>query len=64
VSSLPDDARLAGIEMGSILAVKKTSKTALSRCERGKEEYCLKMETLPKAPPPKGEVDVLSLGAD
>jgi adenine-specific DNA-methyltransferase len=44
------------------LTVKKIPKAVLSRCEWGKDDYSLKVENLPKAPPPKGQMD-LSLTA-
>ena len=34
----------------------------LSSCERGKDDYSLKVENLPKAPPPRGQIE-LSLTA-
>ena len=63
-SSPPEDATVADIEMGSPLAVKKTPRAALSRCEWGKDDYSLKVENLPKAPPPKRQMDLLSAGSD
>ena len=36
----------------------------LSRCEWGKDDYSLKVENLPKAPPPKGQMELLSLNGD
>jgi adenine-specific DNA-methyltransferase len=44
--------------------VKKIPKTVLSRCEWGKDDYSLKVENLPKAPPPPGQMDLLSLETD
>jgi adenine-specific DNA-methyltransferase len=44
--------------------VKKIPKAVLSRCEWGKDDYSLKVENLPKAPPPKGQMDLLSLETD
>ena len=41
------------------LTVKKTPKVALSRCEWGKDDYSLKVENLPKAPPNRGQQDLL-----
>jgi len=41
------------------LTVKKIPKAVLSRCEWGKDDYSLKVENLPKAPPPKGQMDLL-----
>ena len=46
------------------LTVKKIPKAVLSRCEWGKDDYSLKVENLPKAPPPKGQMDLLSLETD
>jgi adenine-specific DNA-methyltransferase len=37
------------------LTVKKIPKTVLSRCEWGKDDYSLKVENLPKAPPKSGQ---------
>lgn len=37
------------------LTVKKIPKQVLSRCEWGHDDYSLKVENLPKAPPPKGQ---------
>jgi adenine-specific DNA-methyltransferase len=34
----------------------------LSSCEWGKDDYSLKVENLPKAPPPRGQIE-LSLTA-
>jgi adenine-specific DNA-methyltransferase len=42
------------------LTVKKIPKAVLSRCEWGKDDYSLKVENLPKAPPPSGQMDLLS----
>ena len=42
------------------LTVKKIPKAVLSRCEWGKDDYSLKVENLPKAPPPKGQMELLS----
>lgn len=36
------------------LTVNKIPKAVLSRCEWGKDDYGLKVENLPKAPPPEG----------
>lgn len=44
------------------LTVKKIPKAVLSRCEWGKDDYSLKVENLPKAPPPPGQIE-LSLTA-
>lgn len=46
------------------LTVKKIPKAVLSRCEWGKDDYSLKVENLPKAPPPKGQMDLLSADSD
>lgn len=46
------------------LTVKKIPKAVLSRCEWGKDDYSLKVENLPKAPPPKGQMDLLSAKED
>lgn len=43
------------------LTIKKIPKTVLSRCEWGKDDYSLQVENLPKAPPPKGQMDLLSM---
>ena len=40
------------------LTVKKIPKAVLSRCEWGKDDYSLKVENLPKAPPPPGQQDL------
>lgn len=39
------------------LTVKKIPKAVLSRCEWGHDDYSLKVENLPKAPPPPRRVD-------
>jgi len=41
------------------LTVKKIPKAVLSRCEWGKDDYSLKVENLPKAPPPLGQMDLI-----
>ncbi len=46
------------------LTVKKIPKAVLSRCEWGKDDYSLKVENLPKAPPPRGQMDLLSAEGD
>jgi len=46
------------------LTVKKIPKAVLSRCEWGKDDYSLKVENLPKAPPSKGQMDLLSVDGD
>ncbi len=37
------------------LTIKKIPKGVLSRCEWGKDDYSLRVENLPKAPPPSGQ---------
>ena len=46
------------------LTIKKIPKAVLSRCEGGKDDYSLQVENLPKAPPPRGQLDLLSLEQD
>jgi adenine-specific DNA-methyltransferase len=46
----------------SNLTIKKIPKAVLSRCEWGKDDYSLRVENLPKAPPPKGQMELLSAG--
>ena len=46
------------------LTVKKIPKAVLSRCEWGKDDYSLKVENLPKAPPPKGQMQLISADGD
>ncbi|SLM44219.1 DNA methylase N-4/N-6 domain protein [Nitrospira sp. ND1] len=41
------------------LTVKKIPKTVLSRCEWGHDDYSLKIENLPKAPIPSGQMELL-----
>ena len=36
----------------------------LSRCEWGKDDYSLKVENLPKAPLPKGQMELLPSNGD
>ncbi|UVT16034.1 MAG: site-specific DNA-methyltransferase [Nitrospira sp.] len=43
----------------SNLTIKKIPKTVLSRCEWGHDDYSLKIENLPKAPIPPGQMDLL-----
>jgi adenine-specific DNA-methyltransferase len=43
----------------SNLTVKKIPKAVLTRCEWGKDDYSLKVENLPKAPPPMGQQEFL-----
>ena len=45
------------------LTIKKIPKTVLSRCEWGHDDYSLKIENLPKAPIPPGQMDLLGEGA-
>jgi adenine-specific DNA-methyltransferase len=40
------------------LTVKKIPKQVLSRCEWGHDDYSLRVENLPKAPPKKGQQDL------
>ena len=42
----------------SNLTVKKIPRTVLSRCEWGHDDYSLKVENLPKAPPKPGQQDL------
>jgi adenine-specific DNA-methyltransferase len=37
------------------LTIKKIPKAVLTRCEYGKDDYSLRVENLPKAPPPAGQ---------
>ncbi len=41
------------------LTIKKIPKTVLSRCEWGHDDYSLKIENLPKAPIPPGQMELL-----
>lgn len=41
------------------LTVKKIPNAVLSRCEWGKDDYSLKVENLPQAPRPEGQMDLL-----
>ena len=43
------------------LTVKKIPKQVLSRCEWGHDDYSLRVENLPKAPPKKGQQDLFGL---
>ena len=45
------------------LTVKKIPKAVLARCEWGHDDYSLKVENLPKAPPRPGQQE-LDLSAD
>jgi adenine-specific DNA-methyltransferase len=46
------------------LTVKKIPKAVLSRCEWGRDDYSLKVENLPKAPPPKGQMELIPADGD
>jgi hypothetical protein len=46
------------------LTVKKIPKAILTRCEWGKDDYSLKVENLPKAPPPKGQMELIPADGD
>jgi len=48
----------------SNLTIKKIPRAVLSRCEWGKDDYSLQVENLPKAPPPKGQMELLSSDGD
>ncbi len=41
------------------MTIKKIPKTVLSRCEWVHDDYSLKIENLPKAPLPPGQMDLL-----
>jgi adenine-specific DNA-methyltransferase len=41
------------------LEIKKIPKAVLSKCEWGHDDYSLKIENLPKAPPPKGQQQLI-----
>ena len=41
------------------LTIKKIPKAVLSRCEWGKDDYSLRVENLPKAPAPKGQIELI-----
>lgn len=45
------------------LTLKKIPKAVMARCEWGKDDYSLRVENLPKAPPPPGQ-QALALGND
>jgi adenine-specific DNA-methyltransferase len=45
------------------LTIKKIPTAVLSRCEWGRDDYSLKVENLPKAPPKPGQLE-LPLGVD
>jgi len=40
------------------LTVKKIPRAVLARCEWNRDDYSLQVENLPKAPPPKGQMDL------
>jgi adenine-specific DNA-methyltransferase len=40
------------------LTVKKIPRAVLARCEWGHDDYSLRVENLPKAPPPKGQMEL------
>jgi len=44
------------------LTVKKIPKHILSRCEWGHDDYSLKIENLPKAPPKPGQQSLFDIG--
>ncbi|MFC1896579.1 site-specific DNA-methyltransferase [Thermodesulfobacteriota bacterium] len=44
----------------SNLTVKKIPKAVLARCEWGHDDYSLRVENLPKAPPPKGQIGLFN----
>ena len=44
------------------LTIKKIPKTVLTRCEWGHDDYSLKIENLPKAPIPQGQMELLGEG--
>jgi adenine-specific DNA-methyltransferase len=46
------------------LTVKKIPRAVLARCEWGHDDYSLQVENLPKAPPPKGQMDLFDEEAD
>ena len=46
------------------LTVKKIPKQVLSRCEWGHDDYSLRVENLPKAPPKPGQQDLFAKDAD
>ncbi|MBI4625040.1 MAG: site-specific DNA-methyltransferase [Verrucomicrobia bacterium] len=51
--------RDAGAERHPNLTVKKIPKQVLSRCEWGHDDYSLKVENLPKAPPKLGQMELI-----
>jgi len=42
------------------LRVKKIPKAVLARCKWGHDDYSLRVENLPQAPPPKGQMELFS----
>jgi len=48
----------------SNLTIKKIPRAVLSRCEWGKDDYSLQVENLPKAPPPKGQMELIPADGD
>ncbi|HWR20368.1 MAG TPA: site-specific DNA-methyltransferase [Verrucomicrobiae bacterium] len=42
------------------LTIKKIPKAVIVRCEWGKDDYSLRVENLPKAPPPPGQMELIS----
>ncbi|MCZ7624798.1 MAG: site-specific DNA-methyltransferase [Candidatus Methylomirabilota bacterium] len=42
------------------LTIKKIPKTVMTRCEWGKDDYSLRVENLPKAPPPPRQMELIS----
>jgi hypothetical protein len=56
-SAPPSEPPKSGNEHYPNLTVKKIPKQLLSRCEWGHDDYSLKVENLPKAPPPPPKAD-------
>ncbi len=48
-----------GTERYPNLTIKRIPGQVLSRCEWGHDDYSLKVENLPKAPPPKGQLQMI-----
>ncbi len=48
----------------SNLTVKKIPRAVLARCEWGHDDYSLRVENLPKAPPPKGQMELFDERTD
>jgi adenine-specific DNA-methyltransferase len=46
------------------LTVKKIPRAVLARCEWGHDDYSLRVEDLPKAPPPKGQMGLFARESD